>query len=488
MKQQPVFKSFRLSPVDHTLPKVYIFKTLYFRPVDNINSLARLRDGIDRLISCLAFLSGEVVPCADLPDKIGVLQVQMPGLSLQDIPMLLVKSFPNNAWTGGSNNYPSLYHPLPGFIPPSKPRPVVRFQANLLAEGLVLCMGYNHAVFDGTGAGYILEMLADCCRAEPASIVSLPTTSEVESKLRVMLSDAAVALADDFQVEIPSHCVHTDIDPEPFPAMLCNQSFLLSSERIDCMRDACNGLLPHLVQTYRCLHELVVHPDMNWPKFLSSNDVLTALLAVSVEKARTAAGAQGQRSNSLAMAVEFRGRLKGMPAHYLGNLVTTVWATHNRPSENNPDTMAPTTPTFNLPGIDQDDLLWIAHVAFRVRLGLNAISDEYIRGLVHYLYSQDDWGQIGIPFTDPIFISSWRHLKVYELDFGLDIGQVENFEMDVGNSDGVCIVMPAHHKRAGGMTKKAPWDIRFILNPEVIEPLINNSLLLWAVAKGVSSR
>lgn len=143
-------------------------------------------------------------------------------------------------------------------------------------------------------------------------------------------------------------------------------------------------------------------------------------------------------------------------------------------------------PACNRHEIDRDDLLWITHVAFRIRLGLNAINEEHIRGLIHYLHSQDDWEQIGIHFTDPIFISSWRHLKVYELDFGPTIGHAEHFEMDVGTTDGVCVVMPAN-TRAVGKTKKAPWDIRIVLNPEVLQALIASAIFGWAMVKDAST-
>jgi fumigaclavine B O-acetyltransferase len=362
---------------------------------------------------------------------------------------------------------------------------VLRFQANFLADGLVLCMGYSHSVFDGTGAGNILELLADCCRADPASIIFLSTTGDIESELRGLLSDPGVAVANPSQAAYAIHCAHTEVEPGSFPGMLCSSPFLLSSEKIECLREACNSLLPHLVRTYRGAQSSVIRPDPKWPQILSSNDVLTALLAVSVEKARETIGPRKNGSRSLAMAVDLRERLKPMPKHYLGNFVTTVWASHHQPVDKDPETMILRVLACNRPEIDRDDLLWIAHVAFRIRLGLNAINEEHIRGLVHYLQSQDNWEKIGIHFTDPIFISSWRHLKVYELDFGPGIGHVENFEMDVGTTDGVCVVMPAN-ERAVGKTKKAPWDIRIVLNSEVMEALVTDTLFGWAMVKDAS--
>lgn len=492
MKPQPTFKPFRLTPVDHTLPKVYIFKSLYFRSVDTTSSLSRLQSGIDILVSRLPFISGEVAPCDDLVNKTGVLQVEMSGPSLQEMPMLLVKSFPGRPWPERRNMSILLdesYHPLPGVIPKSHARPVVRFQANLLPDGLVLCMGYNHSVFDGTGAGTILEMLADCCRDGPEGIISLPITGELEDHLRQRLLDAAVENPPREPYDM--HCADTEmpVGDEGCPAMFPTCAFLLSPERIDSLRDACNTLLGHLESagTGSESQETPYYSDARRPKYVSSNDVLTALLAVSVERAREIVGAQERESNSLAMAVDLRGRLKSMPKNYLGNLVTTVWASYHRPRESDPSGILQMIPKLNRPNIGDDDLLWIASVAIRIRLGLEAIDEKHIRGLVHYLQEKEDWAHFGIHFTDPIFISSWRHLKVYDLEFGPGLGKIEQFEMNVGNTDGLCVVMPAN-RRVGKNEHKPLWDIRFILNPEVMEALTSqDSPFAWAMLTGGSS-
>jgi fumigaclavine B O-acetyltransferase len=482
--------------VDHSLPKVYIFKILYFQAVDFTCCLSLLQDGVDRLVSYLPFLTGEVAPCTALKGKTGVQQIQMPGPSLKELPMLLVKYYPdrilpkypspskNSAESKeGTSSPDQSYRPLPDFIPASQPRPVLRFQANFLADGLVLCMGYNHSVFDGTGAGTILEMLADCCRAGAASDISLITTSDIESELRGFLSSASVAVPKDSQAEYAINCAHTEVETQSFPTMLCNYPFLLSSDRIERLRDACNGLLPYVVETYSRAQTSPVNNDGKWPDFLSSNDVLTALLAISVKRAREAAPSPQPRSTSLAMAVNLRERLKSVPSHYLGNLVTTVWASHLEPPKR-PEALVSTCSTCEQLEIEMDDLLWIVEVAFRVRLGLNSIDEEHACGLIHYLHSQDDWEKIGIHFTDPVFVSSWRHLKVYRLDFGPGIGRIQNFEMDVGTSDGNCIVMPADFKKIDGKNKRPQWEVRLILNQEAMDALINDSLFSWARIKG----
>ncbi|KAF7593459.1 hypothetical protein BBP40_011465 [Aspergillus hancockii] len=296
-------------------------------------------------------------------------------------------------------------------------------------------MGYNHSVFDGTGAGAILEMLADCCRAGAASETSLTTAGDIESEPRGFLSSASVAVPKDSQAEYVINCAHTEVEADSFPAMLCNYPFLLPSEKIERLRDACNSLLPYLVDTYSRSQKSRVNDDAKWPGFLSSNDVLTALLAIEVERAREAAPSPQPKSTSLAMAVNLRKRLTLVPSHYLGNLVTTVWTPHLQPTKRW-DTLLSTSPACEQLEIEMSDLLWVADVAFRVRLGLSSIDEEHACGLIHYLHSQDDWEQIGIHFTDPVFISSWRHLKVYEPDFSPGIGQIQDFGMEVGTSDG----------------------------------------------------
>ena len=147
------FSPFSLTSLDHALLAVYIPQNLCFRTSDHQQCLSRLQAGINLLLTRLPFLSGEVVPRTDHGAKPGELCVQ-PGNTFDEIPMLTIKHFTHvilpPVLIGGSNSLKAdhavasldsqFFFPLPLTLPPSEPRPVMRLQANVVADGVILSM------------------------------------------------------------------------------------------------------------------------------------------------------------------------------------------------------------------------------------------------------------------------------------------------------------------------------------------------------------
>lgn len=89
--------------------------------------------------------------------------IDPPHSSPEEIFMLQVKHFDRDE---DYHVYPTnVYLPVPCFIPASQQCPVLRFQANGSPSNIVLVMSFSHFALDGTGAGTVLEALAQCCRA-----------------------------------------------------------------------------------------------------------------------------------------------------------------------------------------------------------------------------------------------------------------------------------------------------------------------------------
>lgn len=140
------FSPFSLTSLDHALLAVYIPQNLCFRTSDHQQCPSRLQAGINLLLTRLPFLSGEVA-------KPGELCVQ-PGNTFDEIPMLTIKHFTHvilpPVLIGGSNSLKAdhavasldsqFFFPLPLTLPPSEPRPVMRLQANVVADGVILSM------------------------------------------------------------------------------------------------------------------------------------------------------------------------------------------------------------------------------------------------------------------------------------------------------------------------------------------------------------
>ena len=105
--------------------------------------------------------------CAVSPMAHGTKVIAFPGSSLEATPLLQVKRF------GYDEDYGACptrdYLPVPCLIPASQQCSVLRFQANIFPSRIILVMSLSHFALDGTGAGTILEALAQCCRAKEGS-------------------------------------------------------------------------------------------------------------------------------------------------------------------------------------------------------------------------------------------------------------------------------------------------------------------------------
>lgn len=71
--------------------------------------------------------------------------------------------------------------------------PALRFQANVMLDGIILSFILHHQAFDGAGIMSILESLAVCCQNPRATLDLLSTTPAKEQATRQKISEAAFA-------------------------------------------------------------------------------------------------------------------------------------------------------------------------------------------------------------------------------------------------------------------------------------------------------
>lgn len=504
------FSPFSLSSLDHALLAVYIPQNLCFRTSDHQQCLSRLHAGINLLLTRLPFLSGEVVPRTDHGAKPGELRVQ-PGDTFDAIPMLTIKHFTDvilpPVLIGGSNSLrtdhavaslDSQFFPLPLILPPSEPRPVMRLQANVVADGVILSMAFSHSVLDGTGTGVVHEMLAECCRAAAMdSLPSLPTSGEEEAALRNRLTTAGdgghpeidhsgeigQSYAYERKEENEDCKEGTEASKQEsiqlLAAGLQTRAFIFSPERLEHLRKACSGFLPLLSHLYIQTAE----STRKWPEFLSSNDVLTALLGFCIERTRAKSGVDvSSPSRHTTFAVNFRNRLTTLPDHYLGNAVFPSRVYFRMPADEPPDldSLENLIDMHRLQGsgIDARSLLEIANQAFQSRAGILAYDDAFLRSWMAFVTMQPDYESMNLRFGDTI-AASWRDLKINSLDFGDGLGRVDNFELNIGVSDGACIIMPETRLDPSATAPKAPWDVRISLKTQEMAVFERDLLIDW---------
>lgn len=511
MSIETLFEPFVLSPLDHASHDMFVFFYLSFRVQHQDKALRDISRGVNNLILRIPFLAGEVAPSARLSGPQNVREVR-PSTTTTDtvtIPMLQVKYHTSVTLDGnglGKTKPTSSisYDPLSAVLPGTQPRPVVRFQANIVSDGIILTMAFNHLVFDGTGGGIILELLAESCRSQNPAELDAPSNERTpveERYLREFLLNMTCSGLERYDEDFFSGSFGTPSSSQFQQELLeglrirsprlSEEHIIFPTKKIDQLKQACNYVLAWLREKDSPLPDL----DVPLPSFVSTNNVLTALLWRLMIKAGHISGGsstqngQQQHDYTCAMAVNLRSFFDPpVLESYMGNAATGIWVTVK-----STDLLGITTDfpkdlnvkMTSLFGVDLDSLLPIAYIAYRIRDQLSMIDDKYVRGLTTFFKTRKDWDAI-TPIPADIIISSWRHLKTYELDFGHNLGHIVNFRSlrpPIGN---LCIILPASRFNPGTACTKerthcSPWEVLVTLDETAMENFRTDSLLRWAL-------
>lgn len=298
-----VFDLIPLTPLDHVPAKLFLPYILYFNTPDPQTAVSTLQKGIDKLIFQLPWLAGNVVLHSPPEGPKNRMHIAPPRSSPSEVPMLQVKRFDRN------EDFHALpvhaYLPLPTFIPASEQRPVRRFQANVFPSNIVLAMSFWHSVFDGTGAGVILEALAECCQrvddeSEPPITQTIAMTyADLRNKVSDFPSKCQVKLEHNVQLGAPTF--DPSISSEQWNAIesaaasaVETKRYTFSPEKVARLKEICVQFLPRIQSSTR----------------ISSNDVITATLAICVDRALHPERANRTGSADFLMAVDLRNRIQ----------------------------------------------------------------------------------------------------------------------------------------------------------------------------------
>ncbi|KAL5332217.1 transferase family-domain-containing protein [Aspergillus crustosus] len=432
-----------LTFLDQTSARMYIVFHCAFEINDRRLAIESLRAGVNTLFSACPILAGAVVleqnglnkyrivAGTDVPDEDGCpfLQVKEHDCSTSTI---LIPPWPQG---GGVDHRPPSYGvssesfaPLVSVAPDGQRQPVLRFQANIMTDGLVLTMSLHHFFADGTGAGLVLEALGECCRCAPspssflshavdkANLSLVSKLAQEETHLRERVLNTRGLYSDNAHVPNCRDKTPNATDKtSPLPPPSVPRKFMFPADRIRHLKTACNNLLP----------------DAR----VSSNDVLTALLATAMHDTMEP---RGPPSTTLMMAVDLRRRLSP-PRYdsYLGNMATFLHVPITRLSS----PLDVITRAMGSNRMSSHELQQIAEVALRIRQGLPTINEQFICNLIESKRDPtlSDWAPPS-PFN--IFISSWRHMRPYHVNFGPALGHIDAFEMNPVPVNGTVVVMP----------------------------------------------
>lgn len=507
------FEPFLLSPFDHVWPPVlYAVTTLYFGVNQGLSTEDVVKDlhcGLERLIHIVPFLGG-VVTRAQVEGKSNVMMVQpeSSSASCASLPFIQVKRFPQyglptrgdsilnddglaaKEGSGdectGKEATPRL---MPGFDrltkPDAEPYPVFRAQINVLADGVALVLAVNHMVFDGKGNDVLMSLLAQCCR-DPvgAEWPAASAAAQVDARryLDTLGRNAASTRLESSPVSQDINKATTDptiqgghyaqgegLVPEDSSAFY---NFRFSAARVQALKAECTMRLPALLQRLRAEHDM---SSKKLPDFVSSTDVLTAVLWMSAAPAM----ASEQQTSILGCAVDSRKKFpQALANDFMGNTVAygettlAIEELHECKVGGGDE-------------VDESTLELLTRIAYRVRCCIADVDGPSLAQRTAEYSQNADWSQILVTRCDFI-VSSLREWSLFGLDFGPRVGRARSMEyLPPSTVTGECLIKPATLRqyaedgKGEKGDKSVAWEVMVTLRADQVEQMCETQLIRW---------
>jgi fumigaclavine B O-acetyltransferase len=471
---------YALSSLDHNPLGINVTFLLFFHAAQSEQCIRVLQDGIKQLLKVHPFLAGDVIRQTKFSQRNNTWQIEPDAPeSLLKIPMLQIRYCPAHSineleskrlLTGAEEQeIVRQLAPLPIDMDLSMPqRPVLRFQANIMRDGVILAMTFHHAAMDGAGAARVLGLLADYCRDPTVSSAGVIPDRQLRSQIDCLaagwssgasradfsqhycgLGDWAALLAENWSGFLQARATE-----------LVTWRLTIPGFKVQYLKGACNALLQGQTSA------LVGRPT---PRILSNNDIVSALMAMILRQAGQLAG----KSTELSIAVDMRANFQA-PAfnNYLGNMVLLTYTPIPAREDQAPvdDPLPPTE-------LRQEYLEELTQIAARIRQSLLDVNAEYIQGVLSHLHSQTDWAKIRFRGV-PIPLSSFRNFGIFGLDFGESLGsQPRGFQLHLPVLGGMCFILPKRQDST------EPWDLHLTLNRDDVSNVANDPLFRWAAGE-----
>ncbi|KAL4972983.1 transferase family-domain-containing protein [Aspergillus desertorum] len=463
MSAVPPFQPFELTAADYSLPMLYAGNAIFFRLDDPERGVPVLQEAIRQVTEHIPFLAGVVMP-AD--GKCGTMEIRpAPNYDLaQPIPLCTLKQLTHL-------RLPSCLMPASGQAKPGTEvyydrnaglvlapihvaalrdhPPVIRFQINVLADGIILNLFTNHMVIDGSGASLLVEAIAVCCRAGPASQPSPDLAAAMD---REMITRAFLASISPARAAAAARASGVDVEEMDVEllhdASLHDCVFSLSTAKVNHLRQAA-------LQQWQGKYHSVSPP-------VSADDIVTAILSLCFARFRNQSASAGSVVPfTVQRMVDVRRRLQPpIPNRYIGNCFVML---EQKLELSIPEANKTPESFTNL----------IGEIACALRSNLNKVDDRFVRDDMarHPIYT----AAMSISEEPDISVTSLRRLPIYEQDFGPVLGNVLHFQLiPYMNPERVCTLTP---RRVSDET----WEVSVTLKKEEMKLLRDDSLFRWIV-------
>ncbi|PIG83863.1 O-acetyltransferase [Aspergillus arachidicola] len=482
----PSFKPYVLSPLDHAMACFYLTSIITFSLQDPTRGIPVLEAGVSQLVSKLPFLGGNLIWTTH-PDSTRVTgEIHPPNeATWNTYPMLKVKyhagKYKSMSYGRGQCDVISYDHlcreeflPLPFEIVLAETSPVLRFQANVLEDGIILCASFHHNAIDGKGMQTIMEALAACCR-NPTNVQQneLPTDPISEAVCRRRLSAAASPTPDAFVVRRGKNCAIPTAPEQGLQAPI-TRLLVLSGEKVIQLKRMCNAFVRNEARGEVRSSEV----DRPTPA-LSSNDIISALMWLCVRRSQVRSDPRVLERAKSTFSFPADARMiipQDLRSTYIGNCV--VSATVESPFSIE-DAIKSSSATVSAP--DEINLSLIVSLALTIRSKFKSMDRKYVRNFISSI-GTGNHAMLTAGNAD-FALSNLRHMGFYELNFGPVIGRPAFTDMPDPRMKNQAWVLPDRHPGHNG---RSPWEIRITLDPMVMECLLADKLFQWMKGTEVS--
>lgn len=466
-QQLPTFEPYVATPFDHYMSPVHLASFLTFSLDDPFKAIPILEDGLKRLIKYLPFLAGNVAFSTRVPGKENVFEIQPPTKQfLLQHPIFRIKYHEQPIFSKYSRHVVADITPIPFALAEDYPSPILRFQANIMSDGIILCYSIHHTAIDGIGTTVILDALAALCRSPNAGPEILRTNPLKEQQSRQKIFEAASALS------IKVHSQNGDLSslckptPGSIPCTPASRKFVVNADKVAKLKTECATILKNQSNHYASK--------------ISSNVILTAVIWLCTIRAIIKAEPTPMPTKSCAMLVAgARSKLRPeLPPSYLGNAVILHEA-YTPLAAIISSTIGSNNKTHTTPRLYHDDIKLLAELASLVHTAQASITNETIRELISTRAASDNWAAKTRPRD--VIVSSLRNFPTYQHDFGPVLGPVRDFDFLEHRVPGEAWIFPARYK-----DRASPWEVRLTLEPAVMGNVDKDRLMMWLGPREIS--
>lgn len=467
------FEKFELAGADYHFPMFYTAAVITFRPKFVEDAVPVLTSAVDRLIAHLPFLGGVVVPSDKDPRLMEVRPTtddysNPPLCNIKRLPHLrlphsVVSSKQDRDGETYDRNATYILAPIQEAASCKHP-PVLLFQINVLADGILFVTYNNHSVLDGAGVDAVTSMVASFARTynEPNGPFDLPTDLKSQIDMRAFIANIASDQERNEENVTDTQFAKTEDHLDVENVSLIDYNFLLSIEKIQRLRQ-----LVRLESEEKHVNSQSGTP--NYP--VSDDDIVTAVLWLCIGKFRASVEEDGSSTCVLQRMVNVRSRMSPpLSAYYLGNSFISLEHSHTR--------VQPSVTTGESEDVTEESFArQIAPLARSLRSKLNHTDDKYVRNTLRQLFPLIDRPPIVMPH---VAITSIRRLCAWQRSFGPLLGNGVDYDLLPCNvPDGVCTL-----KTFGSRS----WKVGVVLRKEEQAKLKNDPMFRWLTEEGAPLR